>query len=201
MNSLPQQIILASRNKHKIEELQALLSPLGIEVLSALDVPELPDVVEDGETFADNAIKKAVEIANQTGIYALADDSGLVVSALDGAPGVYSARYAGEGAGDEANNRKLLDMMKDIPAEERGAYFFSVLAFAEPQGAVKTFEGRCAGFILDKPRGQYGFGYDPLFYLPEYDQSMAEISPEEKNRTSHRARAYAQFVDWLQSKR
>lgn len=195
--SLPDQIILATRNRHKVDELHALLSPLAIRVASVLDYPNMPDVVEDGATFEANAIKKARAITAYTGLPALADDSGLCVDALDGAPGVYSARYAGENGNDVANNAKLLAALADIPDVERGAQFVSVIAYATPAGDIHTFRGTCAGIITRAPRGTNGFGYDPLFYLASHEQTMAELAPSEKNQISHRARAYEQFVTWL----
>lgn len=197
-NQLPNKVILATRNRHKVEELRALLSPFGIEVVSALDFPHIPDVVEDGQTFEENATKKAVEIASKTGIHALADDSGLSVDALEGAPGIYSARYAGEPANDAANNEKLLLNLAHVPEEKRSAHFVSVLAYASPGGDVHTFRGVCEGKILYAGRGNNGFGYDPLFFLPEHGRTMAEIDPVEKNRISHRARAYQKFIAWIE---
>lgn len=199
MNTLPTKLILATRNKHKVEELISLLQPFGIEVLSALDFPEIPDVIEDGTTFEENASKKAIEIARQTGLYSLADDSGLEVDALDGAPGIYSARYAGEPANDAANNKKLLEQLANVPDEARGARFVSVIAYASPAGDVVTFRGTCEGRILRELRGTNGFGYDPLFFLEDHNATMAEIAAEEKNRISHRAKAYLSFIEWLRS--
>lgn len=199
MNHLPRQVILATHNKHKVEELSALLAPLKIRVFSAADFPELPDVIEDGSTFEENAIKKAKEIAQFTGISAIADDSGLCVDALNGEPGIFSARYAGEHGNDQANNQKLLERMSDIPDDQRTAYFISVIAFANTDGSVHTFSGTCKGKILREARGSNGFGYDPLFYIPELGMTMAELSPQEKNRVSHRARAYQRFLQWLKS--
>lgn len=198
LSSLPNRIVLATRNRHKVSELQALVAPLGIEVLSAIDYPDLPDVIEDGTTFEENAVKKAREIAAKTGEHTLADDSGLCVDALDGAPGVYSARYAGENGNDAANNEKLLEALADVPDDQRTAHFVSVIAYATPNGAIHTFRGTCEGVILRTYRGTNGFGYDPLFYLPEHGMTMAELDPSEKNRISHRARAYHQFIAWLQ---
>lgn len=195
--SFPKMIVLATRNRHKVSELQALLAPLGITVQSAIDYPDMPDVIEDGHTFEENAIKKALEVSRFTGLHALADDSGLSVKALDGAPGVYSARFAGEQCDDRANNEKLLHMLMDIPDGERQAHFVSVLAYATPEGDIHTFHGTCDGIILREARGNNGFGYDPLFFLPQYGMTMAELEPEEKNRISHRAKAYQKFVGWL----
>lgn len=201
MSHLPNKLILATRNRHKVEELEALLSPFQIEVFSALDFPDLPDVIEDGTTFEENASKKAIEIARQTGYYALADDSGLSVDVLNGEPGIYSARYAGEPSNDAANNQKLLNRLTDVPDGQRSAHFVSVIAYASPEGIIHTFRGICEGVILREPRGTNGFGYDPLFYLPERGLSMAELEPSEKNVMSHRARAYQKFIAWLEEQR
>lgn len=195
--SFPATLILATRNRHKVDELQALLQPLGISVKSALDYPDMPEVIEDGSTFEENAVKKAVEVSRFTGLPALADDSGLSVDALGGAPGVFSARFAGEDHNDRANNAKLLQLMADIPDGERQAHFVCILAYATPSGNIHTFRGICEGMILRETRGNHGFGYDPLFFLPKYGKTMAELEPEEKNRISHRAKAYQKFVEWL----
>lgn len=198
MNSLPPTIVLATRNPHKVRELAAMLSPYGIRIISTADYPELPDIVEDGTTFEENAKKKALVVAEYTGLPALADDSGLCVKALDGRPGVYSARFAGENATDEENNEKLLREMAHIPKEERKATFVSVIAYAKPTGEVQFFRGEIEGEVLFAPRGVHGFGYDPLFYIPSEGKSMAELAPDEKNRISHRAMAYHAFEMALQ---
>jgi len=189
-------LVFATRNKGKLVELRALLA--GVDVLS-IDEAEarlgvhIPEVVEDADTFAGNAAKKAREVSSATGLPALADDSGLEVDALDGAPGVYSARYAGEGAGDAANNTKLVAALAGVPAERRTARFRASLALADvrgPLGAdVLTADGVCEGVILDAPRGTGGFGYDPLFYAPELGQTFAEAGVGPKGDLSHRARA------------
>jgi XTP/dITP diphosphohydrolase len=193
-------LIFATRNRGKIVELRELLADLqAVEVLSldelAIARPglDVPDVVEDADTFAGNAIKKAREVSLATGLPALADDSGLEVDALDGAPGVYSARYAGEHAGDDANNDKLLAALAGVEPPRRTARFRSVLAFADATGRlgadVLTTDGVCEGVLLDSRRGTGGFGYDPLFYVPELDATFAELGVGTKNDLSHRARA------------
>ena len=149
----------------------------------------MPEVVEDGDTFEANAMKKAEVTSRILNCPVVADDSGLVVDALDGAPGVYSARYAGPEANDAANNRKLLQALKDVPVEKRGAMFVCVMALAVPGAETRTVRGTCSGWITQQPRGENGFGYDPLFYLPERGCTMGELSPSEKNRISHRAQA------------
>jgi len=189
-------LVFATRNKGKLVELRQLLP--GVDVLSVDEAAqrlgvEIPDVVEDAETFAGNAIKKAREVSRATSLPALADDSGLEVDALGGAPGVYSARYAGEGAGDAANNAKLLAALADVPADRRTARFRAVLALADvtgPLGAeVLTADGVCDGVVLDAPRGTGGFGYDPLFLFPDLGQTFAELGVGTKGDLSHRARA------------
>ena len=180
-------LVIATRNAHKLEEIRAIFDFKNIEVLSAFDFPEIPDVVEDGETLEANAIKKAVEIAKATGCWAMADDSGLEVAALGGAPGVYSARYAGEHCSYSDNNEKLLRKLAD--KEDRSARFRTVVALSDPDGNVKTVAGECPGVIIEELRGANGFGYDPLFVPEGYAETFAELSSEVKNRISHRARA------------
>lgn len=186
-------LVFATRNPGKVAELRQLLADLeGLEVIAAGDL-DLPDVVEDAETFAGNAIKKAREVSRVTGLPALADDSGLEVDALDGAPGVWSARYAGEPSDDRKNNDKLLRELGGVAPERRTARFRSVLALADVRGRlgaeVLTAEGACEGRILEAPRGTGGFGYDPLFFAPELGVTFAEAGVGPKNDLSHRARA------------
>jgi XTP/dITP diphosphohydrolase len=167
-------------------------------ILRSLDgYPGLPDVVEDGHSFSENALKKARTIAEITHEIVLADDSGLEVEALNGAPGIYSARYAGEGANDGQNTLKLLNVLKDVPAGQRKAVFRCVLALCHPDGWSETFEGRWEGQIAEAPAGQGGFGYDPIFFLPDRDATAAELPAEIKNRISHRAMAVAKLKIWL----
>ena len=182
-------LLVATRNRGKMKEIRAVLDGLVDELLCADDIAGLPETVEDGDTFSANALKKAREASSFSGLPVLADDSGLVVDPLDGAPGVYSARYAGEGAGDRANNAKLLSEIKSIPENNRKAAFVCVMAFVAPDGAEQTFTGRIPGSITDEPRGDNGFGYDPLFLVEELGRTMAELSIEEKNRISHRGQA------------
>ncbi len=184
-------IVLASRNQGKLQEFKALLASLPVEVASLQNYPEVPEVAEDGATFAENAVKKARAVAAATGLWALADDSGLEVDYLNGAPGVYSARFAGEGRDDRANNEKLLRLLAGVPPEKRTARFRCVVAVATPGGEVYTAEGACAGVIAAEPRGNRGFGYDPLFFVPQLGKTFAELDPEVKNTISHRARALA----------
>lgn len=186
-------LVFATGNRGKVAELRQLLADVGdIEILSGSEI-DLPEVIEDGDTFTANAVKKAMEVSRHTGLPALADDSGLEVDALDGAPGVYSARFAGPNATDADNNRKLLDQLTGVPGEGRTARFRSVLALADCHGAlgsrVITSEGMCEGLILDEPRGTGGFGYDPLFFCPELGMTFAEAGIGPKGDLSHRARA------------
>lgn len=190
-------LVVATRNKGKIVEINALLAGLVDTVSSAADFADFPETVEDGATFEENALKKAREAARFSGVPALADDSGLVVDALDGRPGVFSARYAGIGAGDAANNAKLLSECQNIPEERRQAAFVCVLAFVAPEGIEKIFTGRIAGRILSTARGEGGFGYDPLFLVDGFERSMAELKLAEKNSVSHRAQAFRKFREYL----
>lgn len=184
-------LVLATRNRGKVRELSELLAPVGVEVVSLDSYPDVPEVEEDGNTFKANAVKKALAVSGATGQVALADDSGLEVDYLGGAPGVRSARFAGEEKDDRANNEKLLRLMKNVPPEKRTARFKCVVALATPGGQVFTTEGACEGFIGTAPRGEKGFGYDPLFMVPEYGKTFAELELDIKNRISHRGRAFA----------
>ncbi|MGB9802978.1 MAG: XTP/dITP diphosphatase [Desulfofundulus sp.] len=184
-------LVLATRNQGKVRELSELLSPLGYEVVSLNQYPGVPEIIEDGATFKENAVKKATVVARYTGQMALADDSGLEVDYLGGAPGVHSARFAGERHDDRANNEKLLRLLAGVPPERRTARFRCVVAVATPTGQVFTAEGACEGVIADRPRGEGGFGYDPLFYVPAWGKTFAELEPAVKNQISHRGRALA----------
>jgi len=189
------ELLLASGNAKKLAEVRGMLEDLGVRVLAPSDVGGLPDVVEDRPTFAGNAAKKAEEAARLTNRWCLADDSGLEVEALDGAPGVYSARYAGEPADDARNNAKLLVELSGKPESERGARFVCALALASPAGGiVEQIEGTASGRILDQARGDGDFGYDPLFLFteeghPQTGRTFAELAPAEKSAVSHRGRA------------
>jgi XTP/dITP diphosphohydrolase len=182
-------IVLATRNPHKVEELAAMLEDLPVEVLSFADFPEMPDVVEDGETLEENATKKALEVALFTGLPSLADDTGLSVDALGGAPGIRSARYAGEGANTERNNAKLLLELAGVDGGARSAAFRCAVALATPVGDATVVVGETRGVILEAPRGAGGFGYDPLFLPDGHERTYAEMGPEEKNAISHRGKA------------
>ncbi len=183
------ELLIATENPGKVEEYRELLSGLPVTLTYPSLVGVTLSVEETGDSFAENARLKAVAFARASGLLTLADDSGLEVDALGGEPGVYSARYAGPGASDEDRYRLLLANMEGVPWEQRTARFRCVIAVAEPDGEVYTVDGTCEGLIAFAPRGRHGFGYDPVFYLPEYDRTMAELEPAVKNRISHRARA------------
>jgi XTP/dITP diphosphohydrolase len=183
------EVVVASSNRGKVAEIAAALEALPVKVLSLDDVGAVADAEETGQTFEANAVLKATHYSLLTGKPCLADDSGLEVDALHGAPGVYSARYAGEGAGDAACNHKLLAELATVPPARRSARFRCVLAFVTPEGALLTAEGSCEGQILCEPRGGGGFGYDPLFYVPSLGKTMAELSLPQKNAASHRGQA------------
>jgi XTP/dITP diphosphohydrolase len=189
----PVVLVLATRNSGKTEEIRALLKGFPVELKNLDDFGPIPEVVEDGETFDDNAYKKASFTARVLGLPAIADDSGLVVEALNGEPGVYSARYAGEDADDAANNAKLLDQMAGV--EDRRAAFQCVISIAVPTGAALTYEGRCDGVIAQAPSGEGGFGYDPLFYCPDKEKTFAELNLEEKGEISHRGNAFKEVAN------
>jgi XTP/dITP diphosphohydrolase len=201
-------VVIATRNQGKIKEFAGLFRDKGMEVRSLADYEGLPPIVEDGATFAENALIKAKTIASHLGIPVLADDSGLCVDALGGAPGVVSARYAGEHASDADNNRKLLQELRaklgagsgplpaasDAPELLSPAHFVCALALADPvHDRILQVEGRCDGYVIGESRGNGGFGYDPYFFIPELGKTMAELTVEEKNAVSHRAKALRRF--------
>lgn len=191
------ELVLATRNRHKGEELAALLGDLGIGIRTLDEFPEVPDVIEDGETCEANAIKKARAVSKATGLIAVADDTGLEVDTLGGRPGVYAARYAGEHATYEDNWRKLLRELSGVPHDRRTARFITVAAMAWPSGEVQVTTGQLEGVISEEPAGARGFGYDPVFFVPELGKTLAQLSAEEKNRISHRAKAFAQVREIL----
>ena len=190
-------IVFASRNEGKLKEIKAMLEGTGVELVSLNSYPDAPDIVEDGKKFLENALKKARIISEFTGETVLADDSGLAVEFLNGEPGIYSARYAGEKATDEENNIKLLDKLKNVPAEKRTALFECVLVLYRKDQSYKSFVGRWRGRIIDERRGTNGFGYDPLFLVPEWRMTAAELPPAVKNKISHRGQAFAQLKNSL----
>lgn len=182
-------VIIATQNKGKAKDFEAIFKPYGYEVLTLADVAPDMDVEETGTTFEENAILKAEAVAERLGTMVIADDSGLQIDALGGEPGVYSARYAGEEKNDEANIQKVLEKLKDVPEKDRTARFCCSLAVAGPGMKTKTFFGTCEGTILQDKRGTNGFGYDPIFYVPNLGKAMAELSAEEKGQISHRGNA------------
>ncbi len=183
-------LVIATGNKNKITEIKdKFLKTGGLEIIPLNEFKNVPEIIEDADTFSGNAMKKARAIRDFTGLPSMADDSGLVVDALNGEPGVYSARYGGENADDRDRYLLVLEKMKGIPENERSARFVCSIAIAMPDGREYSTEGTCEGVISSEPRGDNGFGYDPVFYLPEFGKTMAEISLEIKNLVSHRGRA------------
>ena len=189
--------VLASQNQKKLREMQEILSAQGVEVLLQSQLGVNIEVDETGDTFEENAILQAEAVRNETGMIALSDDSGLMVEALGGAPGVYSARYGGEGLDDVGRYQLLLENMKGM--EDRSCKFVSVICCAFPNGDRILARGECHGVLLEEARGEGGFGYDPVFYLPELGRAMAELSPEEKNQISHRGKALRVFQKELEN--
>ena len=191
-------IVLASRNRKKACEITDLLAPHGFEVIPVTEFPDVPDVVEDGTSFAENAAKKATEVALAINQWVIGEDSGLCVDALNGAPGIYSARFSGEDATDEDNNDKLLAELRDVATTKRGAGYVCSIALSDPTGIVRVaMEGTCRGRIIAERQGSGGFGYDPLFMVPEFHRTFGELSPAVKRCLSHRARAFARFIPSL----
>ncbi len=188
-------LLVATRNAGKLREIRSLFAGKEIVITGLTERDDLPEVIEDGDSFTANARKKALEIAASAACLTLADDSGLVVPALDGAPGIFSARYAGADATDQQNNQRLIGELLSLAPEQRQAYFCCVMALADPQGRCRTFEGRLWGQLITEFRGDQGFGYDPLFLIPEYGKTLAELSLETKNRISHRGQALAQVLE------
>lgn len=190
-------LVVATTNSGKALEIAVVLCDLPVDVVSLRDYPGYPDVPETGSTFAENAIIKASHASKFTGELTLADDSGLVVDALDGQPGVYSSRFAGEGATDEDRNARILSLLKDVPEEKRTARFISAIAIADGDN-VQAVEGTCEGCISLEPHGTGGFGYDPIFYVPMLRKTMAELTRNEKNAISHRGRALAKARELIE---
>lgn len=190
-------LLLATNNQGKIQEYQSLLESLPFELVTPAERGITTVVDEVGESLEENARLKATALASESELVALADDSGLEVDILDGAPGLFSARYAGEGASDQDRVNYLLAKLEDVPWEQRSARFRCVIAVATPAGRVELCSGECAGLITFEPRGEQGFGYDPIFYLPDLDKTMAELSPETKNQISHRGQAARQVAGVL----
>mgnify|MGYP002768408488 FL=1 len=193
-------VIIASTNQGKLKEFKELMKGLSVEVKSLKDFPEIGDIEENGASFAENAYIKAKAVFDATGCLSIADDSGLEVDALDGAPGIYSARYAGEEKNDTANNEKLLSEMNVVSDENRGAQFHCAIVAIDQNGTRYDAEGIVRGHILRAPQGENGFGYDPLFYIEEFGRTTAELSMDEKNKISHRGKAVRQIVEILKEK-
>jgi len=194
-------IIIATKNEGKAKEFEAMFNDFGYEIKTLLDFPNISNIPETGTSFAENAYQKAATIADKFDTIVLADDSGLEVDALERRPGIYSARFAGEHGNDQKNNEKLLRELENVPKALRTANFHCSLALVGPDREPLFVEGELEGYILDEPRGHHGFGYDPLFYVPTYEQSLAELSETTKNEISHRAKAISQLKsdldDWL----
>jgi XTP/dITP diphosphohydrolase len=191
------EIVLATRNKKKIEEINRITSGMPISILTIVDFPGCPEVEEEVSTFEYNAVKKAVTISKYTGKPSLADDSGLEVYALNGAPGTLSSRYAGMDSNDMKNIEKLLSEMNSVSDEERGARFVCCIALSFPDGDVKTFFGYVEGKIGREPKGSFGFGYDPVFYPEGHSKTFAEMSSDDKDALSHRGKALREFLNYL----
>jgi XTP/dITP diphosphohydrolase len=188
------ELIVASRNKGKVAEIQGLLANLPFRVTSLLDYPQIPDIIEDGKTYRANALKKARETALATGKMAMSDDSGIEVKSLGNAPGIYSARFAGEGASEKARNKKLFAMLKAVPMSKRQARYRCVIALVNAKGQeLGIVEGTCSGYVTTKEIGHNGFGFDPLFLLKRYNKTFGQLPESLKAKISHRARALKKF--------
>lgn len=197
MSSSKTRLLIATTNAKKLKELRELLADLPVECLGLHNFPDVKDVAETGRTFEENAKLKAMIYAEQTGVLTLGEDSGICCDALDGAPGVFSARFCGEFHSDEANNAKLLEMMRDVPDEKRTAYYESAIALAEPKKLIGVVKGQVHGLITRELLGAGGFGYDPLFFYPPYQKTFGEVPIAMKHRVSHRGQALAKFRDIL----
>ncbi|OCA81755.1 XTP/dITP diphosphatase [Pradoshia sp. D12] len=193
-------VLIATKNKGKAKEFEALFSPKGIKVITLLDIENAIDVEETGSTFEENALLKANTISELMNMPVLSDDSGLVIDALDGRPGIFSARYAGPGKDDRANYEKVLNELEGVPKEKRTARFYCAIALVGPKMDPITVSGTCEGIIADAPDGENGFGYDPIFFVPEKQTTMANLEAEEKNRISHRANALKELEKVLNEK-
>jgi XTP/dITP diphosphohydrolase len=194
-------LIIATRNKGKLKEFAEILKDLPIDVASMEEEGIFKDIEENGSTFEENALIKAKEVHRLTGKMVISDDSGLEVDYLDGAPGIYSSRFAGEGATDEEKNNKLLALLQDVPFEKRTARFVCVIAVVFPDGEFFTVRGTCEGNIAFKAEGSNGFGYDPLFYMPEYEMTTAQMIPEDKHHISHRGKALVKMLERLRERK
>jgi XTP/dITP diphosphohydrolase len=195
--SEPLRIVLATGNLDKVREIKRILGPVPVELLTLLDFPEFVPDEETGATFEDNAVAKALKVWRETGLASLADDSGLEVDALDGEPGVLSARFAGENASYQANNEKLIGLLRGVPEDKRGARFVCVAVLVTPKGKMVLQRGELEGLIIDEARGGGGFGYDPIFYVPRLKKTVAELGEDEKNSISHRAQAFRAMKGYI----
>lgn len=193
------EVIIATKNPGKAKEFEHIFAPRGISVKTLLDFPEIPEVEETGSTFEENATLKAEAVSRALNKMVIGDDSGLIVDALEGRPGIFSARYAGEPKNDQNNTKRVLSELNGVPESERTARFYCALAVAIPGKKTFTVSGACEGSILEEQRGTNGFGYDPVFYVPEKGRAMAELSSDEKNKISHRANALRKLDDLLDS--
>lgn len=191
------ELIVATKNSGKLREIKELLKDLDLKITSLLEYPHLPPIVEDGKTFRSNAVKKALTIARLTGQLVLGEDSGLQVSILHNEPGVFSSRFSGKNADDKKNNRKLLRLLNGIPLDKRQARYRCLAVLADGEHLVKIVSGTCRGLIAQKPSGTNGFGYDPLFLIPEYNKTFGELDPSIKALISHRARAFKKMKQFL----
>ncbi|HRZ40794.1 MAG TPA: XTP/dITP diphosphatase [Candidatus Omnitrophota bacterium] len=192
-----QTLIIATRNRGKLREIKELLKDLPLKVVSLADYPDMPPIVEDGKTFRANALKKAFTISRKTKMLVLGEDSGLEVEALGWRPGIFSARFSGEQADDEKNNQKLLEELKAVDPKRRRARYRCVAALTDGERFIATVSGSCEGSIAREPRGKNGFGYDPLFLVPEYNKTFGELPPEVKERLSHRGKAMKKVKKFL----
>lgn len=192
-------ILLATSNAHKVEEFKEMLEPFGYTITSLLDFDEEFDIEETGTTFEENALIKAKTMHDKLGIAVIADDSGLMVNALDGAPGIYSARFMGKDTSYDIKNQYIIDRCKD--AEDKGCQFVCAIAYVEENGESHVFTGIVEGIVADRIEGEKGFGYDPIFYYPPYQTTLANVSEEQKNAVSHRGRALKQFVDFIEKRK
>lgn len=194
------ELIVASRNKGKVREIMELLTGLPFKVTSLLDYPQIPETIEDGKTYRANALKKAREAAEATGKMAISDDSGIEVKALNNAPGIYSARFAGEGASEKARNKKLFAMLKGVPHSKRQARYRCVIALVDARGReLGVVQGTCSGYVTTRDIGENGFGFDPLFWLKRYNKTFGQLPPALKAKISHRARALKKLRKLLTS--
>lgn len=183
------ELVVATKNRKKLEEIREILRPLGLKISSLADYPSAPRIIENGKTFRQNAVKKALKISRFTGKLTLGEDSGLCVDALGGKPGVYSSRFSGKAKSDRQNNLKLLRLLKGLPLKKRKAHYVCAVALADREGLVGVAEGKCRGLIGYELKGRFGFGYDPLFFIPAYKKTFAQLGPRIKHRMSHRFRA------------